>query len=45
MVATMDLQLSTSEIALRTRAGAFAHDVAHPRAASIDRDSRYPCAE
>ena len=42
MVATMDLQLSQSEIALQTRARAFAHDVAGPRAAAIDRDEEYP---
>jgi alkylation response protein AidB-like acyl-CoA dehydrogenase len=42
MVATMDLQLSQSEIALQARARAFAHDVAAPRAAAIDRDEQYP---
>jgi alkylation response protein AidB-like acyl-CoA dehydrogenase len=42
MVATMDLQLSQSEIALRARARAFAHEVAGPRAAAIDRDEQYP---
>ena len=42
MVATMDLQLSPSEIALQTRARAFAHDIAGPRAAAIDRDEQYP---
>jgi alkylation response protein AidB-like acyl-CoA dehydrogenase len=42
MVATMDLQLSQSEIALQTRARAFAHDVARPRAAAIDREEQYP---
>jgi hypothetical protein len=45
MVATMDLQLSPSEIPLRTRARAFAHDVAHPSVAAIGRANRYPCAE
>jgi alkylation response protein AidB-like acyl-CoA dehydrogenase len=38
----MDLQLSQSEIALQTRARAFAHEVAGPRAAAIDRDEQYP---
>jgi alkylation response protein AidB-like acyl-CoA dehydrogenase len=42
MVATMDLQLSRDEIALQTRARAFAQDVARPRAAAIDRDEQYP---
>ena len=42
MVATMDLQLSQSEITLQTRARAFAHDIAGPRAAAIDRDEQYP---
>ena len=42
MVAAMDLQLSQSEIALQTRARAFAHDIAGPRAAAIDRDEQYP---
>ena len=38
----MDLQLSQSEIALQTRARAFAHDIAGPRAAAVDRDEQYP---
>jgi alkylation response protein AidB-like acyl-CoA dehydrogenase len=42
MVATMDLQLSQSEIALQTRARAFAREIAGPRAAAIDRDEQYP---
>ncbi len=42
MVATMDLQLSQSEIALQTRARAFAREIAAPRAAAIDRDQQYP---
>ena len=42
MVATMDLQLSQSEIALQKRARAFAQEVARPRAAAIDRDEQYP---
>jgi alkylation response protein AidB-like acyl-CoA dehydrogenase len=42
MVAGMDLQLSQSEIALQTRARAFARDIAGPRAAAIDRDEQYP---
>jgi alkylation response protein AidB-like acyl-CoA dehydrogenase len=42
MVAVMDLQLSQSEIALQTRARAFARDIAGPRAAAIDRDEQYP---
>jgi alkylation response protein AidB-like acyl-CoA dehydrogenase len=42
MVATMDLQLSHSEIALQSRARDFAREVAGPRAAAIDRDEQYP---
>jgi len=42
MVATMDLQLSESEIALQKRARAFAQEVARPRTAAIDRDEQYP---
>ena len=42
MVATMDLQLSQSEIALQARARAFAREIAAPRAAAIDRDEQYP---
>ncbi len=42
MVATMDLQLSQSEIALQTRARAFAHEIAGPRAAAIDHGEQYP---
>ena len=42
MVATMDLQLSESEIALQKRARAFAQEVARPRTAAIDRDEEYP---
>ena len=42
MVATMDLQLSHSEIALQSRARHFAREVAGPRAAAIDRDELYP---
>jgi alkylation response protein AidB-like acyl-CoA dehydrogenase len=38
----MDLQLSQSELTLQARARAFAHDVARPRAAAIDRDEQYP---
>jgi len=42
MFATMDLQLSQSEIALQERARTFARDIAAPRAAAIDRDEQYP---
>ena len=42
MGAAMDLELSQSEIALQTRARAFAHDIAGPRAAAVDRDEQYP---
>jgi 3-sulfinopropanoyl-CoA desulfinase len=42
MVATMDLQLSQSEIALQARARTFAREIAAPRAAAIDRDEQYP---
>ena len=42
MVATMDLQLSQSELALQARARAFAREIAAPRAAAIDRDEQYP---
>jgi 3-sulfinopropanoyl-CoA desulfinase len=42
MVATMDLQLSESEIELQKRARAFAQEVARPRTAAIDRDEQYP---
>jgi alkylation response protein AidB-like acyl-CoA dehydrogenase len=38
----LDLGLAPDEIALRARARAFAHDVARPRAAQIDRDEQYP---
>ena len=41
MVATMDLQLSQSEIALQKRARAFAQEVARLRAAAVDRDGQY----
>jgi alkylation response protein AidB-like acyl-CoA dehydrogenase len=42
MVATMDLQLSQSEIALQARARTFAREIAAPSAAAIDRDEQYP---
>jgi alkylation response protein AidB-like acyl-CoA dehydrogenase len=42
MAATMDLQLSQSEIELQRRARAFAQEVVRPRAAAIDRDEQYP---
>ena len=42
MVATMELQLSESELTLQARARAFAQEVARPRAAAIDRDEQYP---
>jgi alkylation response protein AidB-like acyl-CoA dehydrogenase len=38
----MDLGLSKDEIALQECARAFAHGVARPRAAAIDRDEAYP---
>jgi alkylation response protein AidB-like acyl-CoA dehydrogenase len=38
----MDLGLTRDEIALQTRARAFAQAVARPRAAEIDRDEQYP---
>jgi len=38
----MDFGLSKDELALQQRARAFAHDVARPRAAQIDRDEQYP---
>jgi alkylation response protein AidB-like acyl-CoA dehydrogenase len=42
MVATMDLQLSQSEIALQARARTFAREIAAPSAAAIDRDEQNP---
>ena len=42
MVAAMDLGLSQDEIALRARARSFAHGIARPRAAAIDREEQYP---
>jgi alkylation response protein AidB-like acyl-CoA dehydrogenase len=42
MAAAMDLGLSQGEMALRTRARLFAHEVACPRAATIDREEQYP---
>jgi alkylation response protein AidB-like acyl-CoA dehydrogenase len=38
----MDLGLSQDELALQQRARDFARNVAHPRAAAIDRDEQYP---
>ncbi len=38
----MDLSLSQDELALQERARDFARNVAHPRAATIDRDEQYP---
>jgi alkylation response protein AidB-like acyl-CoA dehydrogenase len=38
----MSLGLSTEELALAARAGAFSHSVARPRSAAIDRDEQYP---
>ncbi len=38
----MDLSLSQNELALQERARDFARNVAHPRAAAIDRDEQYP---
>jgi len=42
MVATMDVGFSQAEIALRARARSFAHEIARPRAAAIDREEQYP---
>ena len=38
----MDIGLSQDEIALQARARAFSQEVARPRAATIDRDEKYP---
>jgi alkylation response protein AidB-like acyl-CoA dehydrogenase len=38
----MSLGLSTEELALAARAGAFSRSAARPRAAAIDRDEQYP---